>query len=174
MGDANSEQELLPDLGFTVLSVAERQALAVEERKIRLLSLPAPQTQFLLASLYIAKGLYAEAIEQFESLSKSLKEPALIRTLGDLYLAIDLNREAEGWYLEALGLQSSGSLGEQALTQRGLAQVYENLGILERAIATLDDAKKAYERLGDAAMVESLEQQGKRLKLKIPVNTANR
>ena len=174
MGDASSEQELLTDLGFTVLSAGERRALTAQERKIRLLRLPAPQTRFLLASLHVARGLYAEAIGEFEALSKSLKEPALMRTLGDLYLALDLNREAERWYIEALALQVSSSLGEQALTQRGLAQVYENLGNLEWAVAKLGEAKEAYKKLGDAAMVASLETQERRLKLKLPAQAADR
>src|SRR6185295_9573216 len=107
------------------------------------LRLPETQTRFLIANLYAAKELYAEAIEQLEALYPRMKEPAVVRMLGDLYAVIGLNREAEKKYLEALDLTPANDLDGLGAIQKDLARVYESLGILDRAIAGLAEAKKA-------------------------------
>jgi tetratricopeptide (TPR) repeat protein len=120
------------------------------------LELPATQTRFLVSILFAARELYCEAIEQLQDLYTTMKEPAVVRMLGDLYAKIGLNREAEKKYLEALSLTSTGDLEGRGATHRSLAQVYEHLGSVEKAIVQLQEAEKAYRRLGNRAMVNSL------------------
>ncbi len=160
----SSEQEDVPDTGFVLLKADKILPLSKEKTKIQKLNLPKAQTQFLTANLYSDEGLYAEAINEVESASKTMKEPAVIRMLGDLYLTVGLNREAEKRYLEALTLQPKNDLEEQAMTQVGLAQAYENLGVVDQAAIRLSEAIKIYERLGNSAMVENLKKQEQRLK----------
>jgi hypothetical protein len=160
----SSQQDHSPGLGFTTLTADQARTLADEESKRKQLELPETQTHFLVANLYAARELYAEAIEQSEDLYTTMKEPAVARMLGDLYAAIGLNREAEKKYVEALGLTAASDLDGLGLTQKNLAQVYENLGIFDQAIARLEEAMKAYRRLGYTAMVNALFNEERRLK----------
>jgi hypothetical protein len=145
--DSSSEQENVPGIGFTMLEADKVLSINKAKARIQKLKLPEAQTQFLTANLYSSEELYAEAIDEIESVSKIMKEPAVIRMLGDLYLAVGLNREAEKRYLEALTLQPKNDLKEQAITLMELAQAYENLGILDQAAIRLGEAIKIYERL---------------------------
>lgn len=160
----SSQQDHSPGLGFTTLTADQARTLADEEIRRTQLELPETQTRFLVANLYAARELYAEAIEQSEDLYMTMKEPAVARMLGDLYAAIGLNREAEKKYLEALGLTAASDLDGLGLTQKNLAQVYESLGIFDQAIARLEEAMKAYRRLGYTTMVNALSNEERRLK----------
>jgi hypothetical protein len=160
----SSQQDHSPGLGFTTLAADKAQMLADEERERKQMQLPETQTRFLIASLYAARELYTEAIEQLEDLYVTMKEPAVARMLGDLYAITGLNREAEKRYVEALSLTPANDLEGLGLTQKNLAQVYENLGIFDRAIARLAEAKKAYQQLRDRAMVRALLKEERRLK----------
>jgi hypothetical protein len=161
----SSQQDRSPGLGFTTLTAIQARMLADEEDKRKRLRLPEPQTRFLIANLYAAKELYAEAIEQLEALYTRTKEPAVVRMLGDLYAVIGLNREAEKKYLEALGLTPANDLDGLGAIQKDLARVYESLGILDRAIARLAEAKKAYRRLSNWAEVKAMSKDEQRLKM---------
>lgn len=160
---ANSDQEDVPDRGFTVLTVDEAKALDDRVRQIQKLELPEPQTRFLIATLYATRELYAEAIDILES-SGSLKGAAASRTLGDLYLAVGLNREAEWRYLKGLSLLPENELEDRALGLSGLVLAYQNLADFDQAIARLAEAIDAYKKLGDSVMVYKLTQQRNRLK----------
>ncbi len=160
----SSEQDHSPDLGFTTLTADQARAVAGEEIKRKQLGLPETQTRFLVANLFAARELYCEAIEQLQDLYTTMKEPAVVRMLGDLYATIGLNREAEKKYLEALSLTSAGDLEGIGAIHRNLAQVYEHLGSAEKAIVQLQEAKKAYRRLGNRAMVNSLVKDEHRLR----------
>jgi tetratricopeptide (TPR) repeat protein len=120
------------------------------------LGLPETQTRFLVSNLFAARELYCEAIEQLQDLYTKMKEPSVVGMLGDLYARIGLNREAEKRYLEALSLTSAGDLEGRGATHRSLAKVYEHLGSVEKAIVQLQEAEKAYRRLGNREMVNSL------------------
>lgn len=159
----SSQQDHSPDLGFTTLTADQARALADEEIKKKQLGLPETQTRFLVSSLFAARELYSEAIEQMQDLYATMKEPAVARTLGDLYATIGLNREAEQKYLEALSLTPADDLDERGLIGKNLAQVYENLGMFDRAIARLAEARKAYQRLGNRAIVNALLKDERRL-----------
>jgi hypothetical protein len=163
-GGRSSQEDHSPGLGFTTLTAAQARALADEEARRRQMQLPEPQTRFLIANLYAARELYAEAIEQLEDLYTTMKEPAVVRMLGDLYAVIGLNREAEKKYLEALALTPADDLDGMGATQKDLAQVYESLGIIDRAIARLAAAKRAYQGLRNWAMVNAMSKDEQRLK----------
>jgi hypothetical protein len=160
----SSQQDHSPGLGFTTFTADQARLLADEENERKQLELPETQIRFLVANLYAARELYSDAIEQLEDLSKTMKAPEVVRTLGDLYAAIGLNREAEKKYLEALTLTSAGELDGLGVIQRNLAQVYDNLGIFDQAIARLREAMKTYRRLGNSAMVKVLFNIEQRLK----------
>ena len=160
----SSEQDHSPDLGFTTLTADQARALADEENKIKQLELPETQTRFLVSNLFAARELYGEAIEQLQDLLTTMREAAVAGTLGDLYATIGLNREAEKRYLEALSLTPADDLEGLGATKQSLAQVYENLGMYDRAIARLQEARKAYQRLGNRALVKALLKDERRLK----------
>ena len=138
--------------------------MADEETKRKQLGLPETQTRFLVSNLFAARELYSEAIEQLQDLYTTMKESAVARMMGDLYATIGLNREAEKRYLETLSLTPVDDLEDQGATQRSLGQVYENLGMLDRAIARLREATKAYRRLGNRAMINALLNDEQRLR----------
>jgi hypothetical protein len=163
-GGQSSQQDRSPGLGFTTLTADQAQRLAHEESKRRQMQLPETQTRFLIANLYASRKLYAEAIEQLKDLYATMKEPAVAQMLGDLYAVTGLNREAEKRYLEALSLTPANDLEGLGLTHKSLARVYESLGIFDRAIAHLTEAKKAYQHLQDRAMVKTLLKEELRLK----------
>ncbi len=159
----SSQQDHSPGLGFTTLTPDQARILAHRERMRKQMQLPEMQTRFLIANLFAARELYSEAIEELQDLYPTMKELA-VRMLGDLYATIGLNREAEKWYLEALSLTPANDLDERGLIGKNLAQVYENLGMFDRAMARLAEAKKAYRRLGNRAMVNTLLKDELRLK----------
>jgi hypothetical protein len=159
----SSEQDHSPGLGFTTLHANQVHALADEQIKRKQLELPETQTSFLVSILFAGRELYSEAIEQLQDLT-TMKEPAVARMLGDLYATIGLNREAEKKYLETLSLTATDDLEGLGATHRSLAQVYENLGMFDRAIARLREARKAYQRLGNRALVKVLLKGERRLK----------
>jgi tetratricopeptide (TPR) repeat protein len=81
-----------------------------------------------------------------------------------VYATIGLNREAEREYLIALDLIPPNDLDERAFTQKKLGHVYESLGLFDRAIARFAQARKAYQRLRNRAMVNALLSDQHRLK----------
>lgn len=164
----SSEQDHSPDLGFTTLSASQARAVTDEEIKKKQLELPTTQTRFLVSNLFAARELYCEAIEQLLDLNTTMKEPAVTRMLGDLYAKIGLNREAEKKYLEALSLTSTGDLEGQGAIHRSLAQVYEHLGSMEKAIVRLKEATAAYRRLRNARMVRALLNDQRKLETRRP------
>jgi hypothetical protein len=160
----SSQQDHSPGLGFTTLSSGQAQALANDEIKRKKLELPELQTRFLVASLYAARELYSEAIEQLEDIYTTMKEPAVAGLLGDLYVSIGLNREAEKNYLEALRLAHANDFESRGMIEKNLSQVYENLGSFDLAIERLLGSIAAYRRLKNFRMVNALLKDERRLK----------
>jgi hypothetical protein len=159
-----SEQDHSPGLGFATLTTEQSRALDDEVIEKGQLNLPGSQTRFLVANLYAAKELYAEAIELLERLYVEMKEPAVARMLGDLYASIGLNRNAEKQYLLALSLTDVNDFDEQGRTQRNLAHVYEALGNVDQAIVKLREAITDYRRLRYGTMIRGLLREERRLK----------
>jgi len=156
----SSEEEQLPGLGFSLLTPEEVQAVREAEAKIRALGLADAPMRFLIANLYAVQGLNAEAIELLEELSNTLQEPANVRSLGDLYRTIGLNRMAEERYSQALELsQRANDVEGQALAQNALGLIYEALGNKGEAAHRLEKAMELYQELGDSKTVQQIQEQ---------------
>jgi hypothetical protein len=168
-GFGSSEDEHVPNIGFTVLEDCKPQAggsgvnctarqVRSELEAIRKLGLPADAEKLLVAYAYKEHELYAEAIETLNSMSAT-SGPPIVRLLGDIYGLTGLNREAERAYLKALSLpQMADDPEDKALALSALAETYEALGARANAKARWDEAIKVYEALGDKELVNELKQ----------------
>jgi hypothetical protein len=161
---ASSQQDQLPGLGFTTLTTEQARRLDEEESRRKQLRVSDMQSCLLVVNLYAGGELYAEAIEQLEEIYKTGKEAEVTRTLGDLYAATGLNREAAAKYEEALALTDAGDLDGLGWTRLNLAQAYENLGSVTQAIAQLREAVNTYRRLGNRALAQALFRRQQELK----------
>jgi tetratricopeptide (TPR) repeat protein len=161
---SSSDEEHLPDLGFTLLTADEAANVSAAEKAVQQKNLSKSETRFLVSNLYASKGLYAEAIDQLEALSKTVHEPAVACMLGDLYMRVGLNREAEKRYLDALSLTEANDVEGQASIQYKLAQAYESLGSYDLAAAKLGEAINAYTTLENRSMADELTTKQQKLK----------
>jgi hypothetical protein len=158
-GTRSSEEETLPGLGFTLLKPEEAAVVRDAEARIHALGLPGEPTRLLLANLYASQGLYAEAIEQYEALSSTAQEPAVLRSLGDIYLTLGLNHPAEASYLQALKLsEPANDVEGQALAQHALGRIYETIGNAGEAAQRLQKAREQYQRLGDTQTIKQIDE----------------
>jgi hypothetical protein len=150
-GNRTSADESRPGLGFTILSPAESAAVLREEQKIKSLRLPDDAAQFVIAHLYAAHGLKAEAIGRLEEVSQTLKKAAVSRLLADLYLETGVTRKAEELYLNSLVLCQVESDDEGAmLAHLALARIYElALGNRKSAAEHLESALALAAKMGD-------------------------
>ncbi len=159
----SSDEDRTPDLGFTLLTAVQAQDVLQEEQKVQGLGLTEAQTKFLAAQIYqshmyAGHALSAEAIETLEAISAKSGEPAIFRSLGDLYLKIGLVRLAEARYLRALELSKGlDDIEGQALTEYGLALVYSSIGNKAESVRWLQDAIRHYQDLGDSDKIQQLE-----------------
>jgi hypothetical protein len=171
---SSSDEEGGVGRGFTVLpkcpagkgalAPCVRSTVRAEEQRINALHLSMDSTQLLLANLYLAHNLYAEAREKLEAALRTAKTPAIMRQLADTYGLVGLNREAEKLYLETLALpQIASDLEAVALTSHALAETYERLGVWKSARSHYDAAIEAYHKLNDYLMVQELEKQRDKL-----------
>src|SRR5215813_1744791 len=154
-----SDEETEPGLGFALLRSDKAKEARDAEKKIRSLGLPDAPTRLLIAHLYAAYDLKAEAIDQLEGIPETLQEPAPARLLGALYLAIGLSRHAEKHYLRALEFSRNVNDEEgQALAHKELGRIYdEALGNRNAAIQHLESALKWYKKLGDQQTAGQIE-----------------
>jgi hypothetical protein len=162
----SSREESIPGLGFTVLPGGEAKEVRREAQKIREMGLPDAPTRLLIAHLYASFDLNAEAIEELEKLPKTLSEPSPVRLLGDLYLAVGLNRRAEERYLYAVDLSEKANDEEgQASAHFALGRIYqEALGNKSAANMHLTAALQSYKKLGDQQKAEDIEERLEKLK----------
>ncbi len=155
-GERSSTEETGAGLGFILLEASEAEAVHAAEAKIRALGLADAATRLLVANLYANHGLYAEAIELLAPLTNAGK-PAVPRLVGDLYLSVGLNRQAEESYLQALRLSEGASDVEgQAAAHATLGSIYESLGSRDEAARHWQAAIAGYEQLGDQAKIAQL------------------
>ena len=155
-GERSPTEEPGVGLGFELLGAGEVEAVRAAEAKIRALGLSDAATRLLTANLYAVHGLYAEAITLLDPLAGS-GEPAVPRLVGDLYLSIGLNRQAEESYLQALTLSQGVNDAEgQATAHATLGAIYESLGSGEEAVRHWQDAIAGYEQIGDQAKIAEL------------------
>jgi len=138
-------------LGFTLVDSKIRKAVLKAEAQILDLHLPNGPTQFLLANLYSANGLNAEAILKLELVSKMFPAAAISRRLADLYMQVGLSRQAETEYLASVSLSRSTTDEEgEMLTHLALAQIYElRLGNKKAAEEHLESALALAKKIGD-------------------------
>jgi hypothetical protein len=138
-------------LGFSLLSSDEKKAVLREQKQIENLALPAGPTQFLIAHLYAAHALYAEAIERLEGISQEFNMASLRTLMGDLHMDIGLPRQAEADYLASLDLSKAENDDEgQMLLHQVLASIYERtFGNKEMASQHLNAMLNLARRLGD-------------------------
>ena len=149
--DNSSSDEPGLGLGFKLLSSKETKAILEQQEQIERMGLGDGPTQYLIAHLYAANGLYAEAIERLERVAQQFKAAAVERLLGDLDMAIGLPREAEAHYLKSLGLSAveQDEDGEM-LEHRALAYIYgEVLGNQRTASQQLQAMLDLARKLGD-------------------------
>src|SRR5262249_12158716 len=158
-GDHQSDEEAEPGLGFALMKSDKANEVRDAEKKIRALGLPDAPTRLVIAYLYAAYDLNAEAIEQLEGIPETLQEPAPARLLGALYLAIGLSRHAEKHYLRALEFSRNVNDEEgRALAHKELGRIYdEALGNRNAAIQHLESALKWYKKLGDQQTAGQIE-----------------
>jgi hypothetical protein len=159
-GGRQSDEEAEPGLGFALLKSDRAKEVRDAEKKIRALGLPDAPTRLVVAYLYAAYDLNAEAIEQLEGIPETLQEPAPARLLGALYLAIGLSRHAEKHYLRALEFSRNVNDEEgQALAHKELGRIYdEALGARNAAIRHFEAALNWYKKLGDQQMASHIEE----------------
>jgi tetratricopeptide (TPR) repeat protein len=157
MGAHSSDDEGQPDLGFTILNAEKTKEAREAEKKIGKLKLPETPTKFLIAQLYRDFGLNAEAIEVLKDLPNAANEVAPALELGELYIAIGLNRLAEESYLHALDLaEKADEIFGQSLAEYALGQIYEALGNKDEAIKRWQKAGELCQQLGDDEMVKKI------------------
>jgi len=150
-GGHQSDEEAEPGLGFALLKSDKAKEVRNAEKKIYGLGLPDAPTRLVIAYLYAAYDLNAEAIERLEGISDTLQEPVPARLLGALYMAIGLSRHAEKHYLRALEFSRKVNDEEgQALAHKELGRIYdEALGNRNAAIQHFESALNWYKKLGD-------------------------
>jgi hypothetical protein len=150
-GDQSSTEEPGPYLGFSILDAKDRNNVIAEQQRIERIGLPEGPTRFLVAHLFAAKGLNAEAIQMLEDTFQKFQVAAVARLLGGLYIEVGLPRQAESRYLKSIDLaKAEKNLEVEMLDHLALAQIYVRaLGNRklsnEHLVVTLDLAKS----LGD-------------------------
>jgi hypothetical protein len=155
----NSEEEDLPNMGFTLLPGEEvRKVLSLEEGINRLALEDSLKTK-MRASLYANYGLNADAITLVEGDPLAQRNPEVVRLLGDIYLKLGLTRRAEALYLNLLkpDLVAQDTPAGKAATHQTLGDIYEALGNLQEAIKYYEEAKSLYLGLKDRETVRKIE-----------------
>jgi tetratricopeptide (TPR) repeat protein len=123
--ERTSEMESGPGLGFSVLSSKERKVVLDHQNQLERLGLGDGPTQYLIAHLFASYGLHAEAIQKLESISKTFETPANERFLAELYMTVELPRQAERRYLKSLELSQKEQDDDGQLECRlALADIY--------------------------------------------------
>jgi len=158
----SSNEEKTRDLGFSLVDAAVTKDLAAKEVAIRELGLGEPLATLARAQLYSSHGLRAAAIGLLEGVAGHDQGPQVSLALGNLYLAIALERQAERHYLAVD--PASGDKAKLADVDFSLSAVaHEQLYLLYRALGNEDEAQKQrgiaaqqYGMLGDLAKAEQL------------------
>jgi tetratricopeptide (TPR) repeat protein len=153
------------NLGFEILDESKIEEIEQAIYKLEDLGLPPEAETLALAHLYIGAELRLEAIEQLKSLiDQGNRNPAIHRTLGDVYAAIGLNALAEKVYLEAFQLaNSTQDIEEQAAAAIGLAETYEILANYREAHSWVIEGLQRYQQLDDSDQVYELVEMLERL-----------
>jgi tetratricopeptide (TPR) repeat protein len=107
-----------------------------------------------------------EAIQRLEAVSVKFQASAIEGFLGDLYVAVELPRQAEEHYLRSLGQSQKEQDDEGQLKCRlALADIYSRaLGNPDAASQQLEAAIAIADKVGDDATIGWARQQLARLK----------
>jgi hypothetical protein len=132
-------------LGFTVLNKDEAERVRNNEKAILKLQLSESSRKYLVAKYYASEKLLAESIEQLEELSNKFKKPAVLRTLGELYLSIGwIHKSSE--YLNKAYEESNkeGDLEGKALAKELLGFTFLLRAETGQAIKKWEEAEKLF------------------------------
>lgn len=165
-GNRSSNEDGMPDRGFSMLDDASRAVLAGYVAAIEALDIEASEMALLRAKLYSNAdfGLRSEAIQVLESAADGSGRPDVSRTLAELYLAIGLPQLAERHLLD------TASRGAAIDDRDSEIWAHVTLGDLYEALSLFADARAQYEMaltiadgLGDDARSARLHEQLARL-----------
>jgi len=164
--EKNSELESGPGLGFSVLPSKERKIVLEEQKQLERLGLEEGPTQYLIAHLYASHGLNAEAIQRLEAVAKKFQVPATERLLADLYITVELPRQAETHYQRSLELSQKEQDDEgQLRCHLALAAIYgKAFGNNHAAGEHLEAAIVIAGKLGDDSTIGEARRQLSELK----------
>ena len=147
---ASSQEEDLPNLGFSLLDDNEAQLVRDTTEQLLKLDLADEAKALALVHLYVNYELRAEAIAILEVLVKQGSQTSVVyRTLGELYREVGLNLLAQKYYLKAIELASLEDVEGQAIAAEGLGKVYVAIANRQEAIRWLTQARDGYQVLGD-------------------------
>lgn len=155
----DSEEEGLPNLGFTLLTTTDAQKVRKKAAEIEHLALSGSLKTYMLASFYANNELNADAIAILERDLGSQQNPAAIRLLGDLYLKSGLLHRAETLYLSLLkpDVAALDTPAGSAITHHMLGEIYELLGNTQEAIKYYVEAGKLYRSVNDQKSTTQVE-----------------
>jgi hypothetical protein len=164
--EQNSGNELGNGLGFSVLSSKDRKLVLEQQRQLEHLGLEEGPTKYLIGHLYASYSLNAEAIQLLETVVKKFQVPATERLLGELYLTVELPRQAEAHYLKSLELSQKIQDDEGQMQCRlALAKIYSRaLGNIHAAGEQLEGAIAIACKVGDDATIVEARKQLSELK----------
>jgi hypothetical protein len=153
--ERSSELEFSPGLGFSVLPSKDRKIVQEEQKQLERLGLGEGATQYLIAHLFASYGLNMEAIQRLEAVSVKFQASAIEGFLGDLYVAVELPRQAEEHYLRSLEQSQKEQDDEGQLKCRlALADIYSKaLGNPHAASQQLEAAIAIADKVGDDATI---------------------
>jgi hypothetical protein len=146
----SSEEEDRPGRDFTILDPAKRRSVQEKIEKVSHLGLDRVATALLLAHVYATNDLRAEAIETLEALGDAATDPAVLLLLGDIELAVGLERSAATRYLKLLeSPPGEEDIAIHVLANERLGSIYKALGNEAEAQRSLDSAKELFKRLSE-------------------------
>jgi hypothetical protein len=155
----SSEEENLPNMGFTLLEPEKAQRIQAIKLNISELDVDADLRTKMLASLYANNRLNADAIQLLENDKAAQENPESIRLLGSLYLRVGLIRRAETLYLRLLEptmLSRDTRIG-QAISEQTLGEIYEGVGNKPEAIKHYVQAKSIFQFARESASLNAVE-----------------
>ncbi len=144
-----------------LLSGNEQRSVQEDLRQIAALPVD-PASRFLLnAGTYARRGLYADAISNYDQALQAREVPEARVTLGDLYLTVGLTEPAEREYRRVLA-GTPGSAA-QAAAELGLGQTFYVRKRFDDARAHFERARDLYAKLGLSAEAEDARAAASRL-----------
>lgn len=161
----SSEEEGLPNMGFTLLSPEKAGGIQAVKQNIGELDLVTDLKIKMVASLYANNGLNADAIQLLEGDGPAQENPEAIRLLGSLYLKVGLMRKAEALYLKLIepAIASRDTPIGQAVTAQTLGEIYEGLGNIGEATKYYLQAKAIFQSAKESSSLLTVENRLKAL-----------